>query len=199
MRTRVVSWKLAAEMNESVESEALVMPSKQGRPGGGTSTLGDDPVVLFAEAELIHLFVQKEPGVADVLDLHPAHHLANDGFDVLVVDVDTLEAVNLLDGIHQVGLRVLLAENRQQIVGIERPVDERLAGMHVLAFLNVDVHAAGDRVFLLRLAVFALDVNLAHALADLAVLDHAIDFADDGGVAWACESRRARRRAADRR
>ena len=66
--------------------------------------------------------------------------------------------------------------------GIERPVDERLAGLHVLAFLHVDVHAAGDRVFLLGLAVFALDVDLAQALADLAVFDDAIDFADDRGI-----------------
>ena len=30
--TRVVSWKEAAEMNESVESDALVMPSSTGGP-----------------------------------------------------------------------------------------------------------------------------------------------------------------------
>ena len=34
--TRVVSWKEAAEMNESVESDALVMPSSIGRPFAGT-------------------------------------------------------------------------------------------------------------------------------------------------------------------
>src|SRR5216684_3585031 len=33
--TRVVSWNDAAEMNESVESEALVMPSSSGRPVAG--------------------------------------------------------------------------------------------------------------------------------------------------------------------
>ena len=65
---------------------------------------------------------------------------------------------------------------------IERPVDQRLAGLDVFAFLHVDVHAAGDGVFLLRLAVFALDVDLAQALADFAVFDDAVDFADDGGV-----------------
>jgi len=31
----VVSWKLAAEMNESVESEALVIPRRSGRPVAG--------------------------------------------------------------------------------------------------------------------------------------------------------------------
>src|SRR5579864_2231100 len=54
--------------------------------------------------------------------------------------------------------------------------------MDVLAFLHVDVHATSNGVFLLRPAVFALDVNLAHALADFAIFDHAIDFADDGGI-----------------
>ena len=33
--TRVVSWKLAAEMKLSVESDALVMPSSSGRPSAG--------------------------------------------------------------------------------------------------------------------------------------------------------------------
>ena len=120
--------------------------------------------------------------VAHVLDLHPAHHLANDGLDVLVVDVDALQAVNLLNRVDQVSLRVFFAEHGQQVVRVERPVNQRLAGLDVLAFLHVDVHAAGDGVFLLRLAVFAFDVDLAQALADFAVLHHAVDFADDGGI-----------------
>src|SRR4029450_10251494 len=33
--TRVVSWNDAAEMNESVESDAFVMPSSSGRPCAG--------------------------------------------------------------------------------------------------------------------------------------------------------------------
>jgi len=33
--TRVVSWKLAAEMKLSVDSDALVMPRSSGRPMAG--------------------------------------------------------------------------------------------------------------------------------------------------------------------
>ena len=33
--TRVVSWNDAAEMNESVDSDAFVMPSSSGRPWAG--------------------------------------------------------------------------------------------------------------------------------------------------------------------
>jgi len=35
VRTRVVSWNDAAEMNESVESDAFVIPSSSGRPVAG--------------------------------------------------------------------------------------------------------------------------------------------------------------------
>ena len=179
----MVLLKLAALMNESVESDALVMSEEQRTSSCGALALGDDAVVFLAEAELVHLFVEEECRVADVFYLHPAHHLADDGFDVLVVDVDALQAVDLLNGVDQIGLRVFFAEDGQQIVRVERAVDQRLAGLDVFAFLHVDVHAANDRVFLLRFAVFALDVNLAQAFADFAVLHDAVDFADDGGVA----------------
>ena len=179
----MVSWKLAAR-DERIRRERRLGDAEEQRTAGcGAFALGDDAVVFLAEAELVHLFVEQERRVADVFDLHPAHHLANDGLDVLVVDVDALQAVDLLNRVHQVGLRVLFAEDGQQVVRVERAVDQRLARLDALAFLHVDVHAAEDGVFLLRSAVFAFDVNLAHALADFAVLHDAVDFADDGGVA----------------
>src|SRR4029077_5530269 len=139
-------------------------------------------VVLFAEAELIHLLLEEERGVAHVFDLDPTHHLPGDGLDVLIVDVHALEAVNLLNGVHQIRLRELLAEDGQQIVQVERAVDPSLTGLDVVAFLHVDVHAARNRIFLGCLAVFAFHVDLAHTLGDFAVAHHAIDFADDRGI-----------------
>jgi len=126
--------------------------------------LGDHAVVLFTEAELVHLFLEEEGGVADVFDLDPAHHLPGNGFDVLVVDVDTLQAVDLLNGVYKVGLGELFTENREQVVEIERTVDEGLTGTDMLAFLDVDVNAAGDGIFLGGFAVYAFNVDLAHTL-----------------------------------
>ena len=62
-----------------------------------TATVGDHAVFLFAEAELIDLLFEQEAGVAGFLDLHPAEHLADDGFDVLVRDGHALETVDFLD------------------------------------------------------------------------------------------------------
>ena len=114
----MVSWNDAAEMNESVESDALVMPSSSGRPVAGLAALRDHALVLFAEAELVHLLFQQELGIAHVFDLHPAHHLANDHFDVLVVDVDALQPVDFLDFVHQVRLQFLFAQDRQNVVRV---------------------------------------------------------------------------------
>src|SRR5208283_3226979 len=132
---------------------------EQGTSSSGTAAFGDHAVVLFAEAELVHLLFEEEGGVADVFHLDPAHHLPGDGLNVLVVDVDTLQAVDLLNGVDEVSLGVLFAENRKQVVEIERSVDESLTGSDVFAFLNVDVNAARNGIFLGGLAIFGFDVN----------------------------------------
>jgi len=103
-------------MNESVESEALVMPRSSGRPVAGRPPSPMMRSFSSRKRNLFHLFVEEERGVAYVFHLHPAHHLADDGLDVLVIDVDALQAVNLLDGVDQIGLGVLFAEDSEQVV-----------------------------------------------------------------------------------
>src|SRR5262249_50766970 len=154
---------------------------EQRTAGGRLAALADHALVLLAEAELIHLLLEQEGGIAHVLDLHPAHHLTHDDLDVLVGDVDALQAIDLLDLVDQVGLQFLLSEDGEDIVRVERAIHERLAGAYALAFLHVDVHATRDGVLLLRSRVGG-DVDLAHALADLAEADDAIDLADDRGL-----------------
>src|SRR5438445_10356514 len=79
--TRVVSWNDAAEMNESVESDAFVIPKSSGRPCAGrpplASTRSFSPLI-DGEPELVGLLVDEELRVPHVLDLHPPHHLPRD-------------------------------------------------------------------------------------------------------------------------
>ena len=116
-------------MNESVESDALVMPSSTGLALRRTSARFDHALVLFAELELVDHLFRQEFGVADVLDLHPAHHLARDDFQVLVVDVDALQTVDFLNLVDQVLLQFLFAEHVQDVVRIARTVHQRIAGL----------------------------------------------------------------------
>ncbi len=88
--------------------------------GGRAAAVADDALVLFHEAELVDLLVDQEFRVADVLDPDPAHHLAGDHLDVLVVDVHALQAVDLLDFVDQVLLQFLLTEHVENVVRVRR-------------------------------------------------------------------------------
>ena len=82
----MVSWNDAAEMNERVCSDALVMPSRTGWPLAGFLPSLDHLGVDLVELGLVHLLALDQIGLADVVDLNLLQHLPHDHFDVLVVD-----------------------------------------------------------------------------------------------------------------
>jgi hypothetical protein len=65
--------------------------------------------------------------IADARHADGTEHLAADDFDVLIVDGNRLETVDLLDLVDQVALELLDAEDRKDVVRIDRTVDERIA------------------------------------------------------------------------
>ena len=83
------------------------------------------------------------PGSSD-LDL--LQHLPNDDLDVLVVDLHALQPVDVLDLVHQVVRQRLDAQHLQNVVRHARPVDQRVATPHEVAFLHRDVLALRDQV-----------------------------------------------------
>ena len=102
--------------------------------------------VLPLEHVLLDLLVDEEVRVADVLDANAAEHLTNDDLDVLVVDADALQAVNLLDLVHEPGRELLLALHAKDVVRVRRTVLQRLARANAIARLHLDVLALGDQV-----------------------------------------------------
>jgi hypothetical protein len=70
------------------------------------------------------------------VDLHLAQHLADDGLEVLVVDVLALRAVHLLHLGHQVHLAGFASLDLQHAVRVERTLGQRLARLDVLVILD---------------------------------------------------------------
>src|SRR5262245_21797017 len=141
-----------------------------------------DAGVLVGEAEAVDLLFEQEVGVADVLDPHPAQHLADDHLDVFVVDVHALKPVYLLDCVDQVTLQRLHALNGQDVVRVERAVHQRFPGAHAVAFLDIDVRPARDGI----LALFAGlgdDADLLRAFGDVAEFDRPVNLAHHGRLA----------------
>src|SRR3954468_6454451 len=180
--TRVVSWNEAAEMKLSVDSGRLGDAEEERGAVGGFAAAVHHFLVLFHEAETIDLLVDEEVRIADAGHADGTEHLAADHFDVLIVDGNGLRAVDLLDLIDQVALELLDAEDREDVVRIDRTVDERIAGAHALAFLHVDVHGTGNAV-LVAGAFVGFDDDAAHALDHRTVMHRALDLGDDSLVA----------------
>ena len=93
--TRVVSWN-AAEMKESVDSEALVIPSSTFSYCAGACLRPRRSIVLVQHLGAFDLLFADELGIARIGDDHATQHLANDHLDVLVVDLHALKAVHVL-------------------------------------------------------------------------------------------------------
>jgi hypothetical protein len=91
---------------------------------------------------------------------------------VLVIDGNRLRAVDLLDLVDQVALQLADAEDCQNVVRIDRTVNERIAGANALAFLHVDVHGTRDAVLVAR-AFVGVDDDAAHALDHRTVMHRA--------------------------
>ena len=70
------------------------------------------------------------------LHLNAAEHLPEDYLDVLIVDRHTLRLIDLLDLVHHVTLQVILAADVEDVVGVQRSADQRVAGPDHIAVLD---------------------------------------------------------------
>src|SRR5260221_389980 len=100
--TRVVSWNDAAEMNESGESDAFVMPSSSGRPCARLVGHDDDlPLPLDDAAVLDEAVDFRDDGrFARLARLEQLHHARQTARDVL-------------------GLRRLAGNLREDVAGVD--------------------------------------------------------------------------------
>jgi len=94
--TRVVSWNEAADINDSVANDALVMPSSTGCRRAACFHRFQ-PVVDVERTRAIDLLATQQRGLADRHHLGLPQHLSDDDLDVLVVDLHALQTIDVLD------------------------------------------------------------------------------------------------------
>jgi hypothetical protein len=102
---------------------------------------------------------------------------------VLVVDAHTLQAVNLLHFVDQVGRKLFNALDRKDVVRCRVTIEDVLALLDVIAFLNRQVLALRDQVFgWLHRVVFRHDADAALVLVVAAKLHTPGNLGDDGVI-----------------
>ena len=180
VRTRVVSWNDAAEMNERVCRLALVMPSSTGVPTAGFLPSEVTASLAASRSDRVDLLADQEVGVAGVDDVDLLQHLAHDHFDVLVVDADALQAVDLLDLVDEIGGQFLDALDGENVVRGGIAVDDILALLDHVAVLKVNVLRLRDQVLDRLHALLARLDGQALLVLEVAPEPHrAGDFGDD--------------------
>ena len=57
-------------------------------------------IVIFSELKFINILIGKEACISRINDFNFLHHLANNSFNVLIIDLHTLQTVYFLNFIH---------------------------------------------------------------------------------------------------
>ena len=149
--------------------------------GGAFAFLGHLGVDLFEDVAGDLLAVE-EVGVARVLDADFAEHLADDDLDVFVVDLDFLEAVDLLDFVDEVFLELLGAADVEDFLRGDGAFGELLPAADVVVLEDDDLLGHGDEVLFGDAGDLVFDDEDALAALVVAEVDDAVDAGDFGDV-----------------
>ena len=106
-------------------------------------------VVDVHKLPFVHKLLLQEFSVTRVVDLHFPHHLADDDFKVLVVDLHTLKAVNLLNFIDNVFLNLDRAKDVEDVGRGDCTVGKPHSGLHIVVLLHQDLFCKRNEISLL--------------------------------------------------
>ena len=138
------------------------------------------PGVDDVELAAVDLLADQERGLAGIRDFHLLQHLATDHLDVLVVDLDSLEPVDLLDFVDQVIGQRLDPEHPEDVVRHPIAVHQEVALLDVVALLDSHVLALGQEVLdRLGAGFLGMDDDPPLGLVILAELDAPRGLGDD--------------------
>src|SRR5665647_88293 len=140
-----------------------------GPTGGRLVALGLHTTVLGLEATALGKLAGQQVGIAGLDDRDATEHLTDDDLDVLVVDRDTLLAVDALDLVHQVHLHLTWAEDPQHLLRVDRALDQLVAHLDVIAIGDEQTRALAHRVGVLLGTIVRGEHDPARLVS---VLDH---------------------------
>ncbi len=98
---------------------------------------------------------------------------------MLVIDLDSLEFVDLLDLIHQVLGQFFVSQHPENVMGVSGSIHQRLTSPQCIPLMGTDVLVPGERV-LSRLSDLRCDNNLPLPLDIFPIGDRPGNLADDG-------------------
>jgi hypothetical protein len=149
----------------------------------GTQALLFRTKVLGFKLEHVNHGTRQHVGVTRLVDFHLAEHLPDDDLDVLVVDVNALEAVHLLDLLKQVVLDSQNALDLQDVLRVDGAFRQLITRFDCLPVRHLDGGAVWDEIGAGIRNVVASDDNFPLFLGFLDLYGTG-NFGDDGQTLW---------------
>ena len=135
-------------MNESVESDALVIPSSMIFIGGRFLILQFHLFIFRQQIRAFNLLTRNKPRITGIDDLYAAQHLPHNYLDVLVIDLDALKAINILNLVSNITCERLDPQQAENIMRIRGPVDDALPLVHDLTVVGSDMLVLGNQILM---------------------------------------------------
>ena len=110
----------------------------------GLAAIAFDALVHIFKDVDVDIIARQYIGIAGVFDLHLAQHLADDDFDVLIVDTNTLGFVYLLYFVYEVPLGSFDTQYVQDVVGVDGAGRDAAALFDEVAFMYDEVGTERD-------------------------------------------------------
>src|SRR5690554_3612736 len=146
---------------------------------GRELVLGNQGFVLFQYLGQLDLVTLDEAGVTGLGDLNLAQHLTDGHFDVLVVDLHTLQAVHVLNLVDDVLGQLADTQQAQDIVRVARTIGDDLTLGDLFTLEHVQVAPLRNQLLVRIAAIHRSDDQAALALGFLAEGNGTADFRQD--------------------
>ena len=144
--------------------------------------LAPDAVVLLSKLELVHNLCLKEACITGFYNLNLTHHLAYDNFEVLVVDLYTLQTVYVLNLVNDVLLNCGGTLDGKDIGRSDGTVRQRSTGTNVVVVLYQNLLGDGHKV-LANVTNLRGDGNLAVTALETTHGNNTVDFGNNSRIA----------------
>ena len=135
------------------------------------------------ELVLINLLTEDELCISNRYDFNLAEHLANDNTDMLIVDVYTLLAVNVLDFIHKIILKSVFTEDCKYILWIWRSGTELFTSFYLITITYKHTLCHWNKVLEL-LTIFISNRNYALSFANIFEFNSTRDLCKYTWILW---------------
>src|SRR6266446_3550513 len=146
------------------------------------TTLLGDSTIFFVEFQSINLITPEQLGITRFGNFHLPQHLANDDLDVLIVDLNTLEAVNLLHLIDQMFLQVLWSADIKDFMRYNWTFGQLRTLLHKVPLEDDDVFIERDKVLFFLAAGCVAQDKPPFSANSTAKLDQTIDLRNFGRI-----------------